>query len=61
MATVRCRINHKATKHTDKCSKNKTKRTQKKARNNREMNGKFWSENLKGRVHSEDLGEDGRI
>jgi hypothetical protein len=26
-----------------------------------EMRTKFWSENLKGRDHSEDLGVDGRI
>jgi len=25
------------------------------------MHSKFWSENLKGRDHSEDLGVDGRI
>jgi hypothetical protein len=29
MATVRCGISHKDTKHTDKCSNNKTKTTQK--------------------------------
>jgi hypothetical protein len=28
MATVECGINHKDTKHTDKCSNSKTKTTQ---------------------------------
>jgi hypothetical protein len=29
MATIGCGISHKDTKHTDKCSNNKTKTTQK--------------------------------
>jgi hypothetical protein len=42
MATIECGISHRDTKHTDKCSNNKTKTTQK---HNDETTDKYFFQN----------------
>jgi hypothetical protein len=48
MATAGCRISHKGAKHTDKCSNNKTKTTQKQnAKPQTNAFSKYYEDNTK--------------